>query len=369
MRIAQIAPLYEAVPPPQYGGTERIVAQLTNELVRRGHDVTLFASGDSNTTARLIPCVTESLRRSTTAIDRLAPHIAMLAKVAQMADQFDIIHNHADYLAFPFAQHWETPTVTTLHGRLDIPELPPIYQHYPKMKLISISNNQRAPLDSFGVHWVATVPNGVNLSTLRFDPRGGDYLVFLGRICEEKRPDLAVELARKTGIPLKIAAKVDPADRDWHREHMEPLLADPLVEFLGEVDDQRKTDLLCGAKALVFPSCWPEPFGIVMVEAMACGTPVIALRYGSVPEVIADGETGFICDTVDEMAAAVNRLDEIDRSTCRAWVQEHFSAEVMTDGYEYAYSRVRPHNIREFRPATRLRRSPFPTHRSPRLSG
>lgn len=340
MRIAQIAPLYEAVPPRKYGGTERIVSLLTDYLVSRGHDVTLFASGDSRTTARLIPCTTEALRLSPGTIDSIAPHIAMLSRVQELAGEFDVIHSHVDYLAYPFIRQWQTPTVTTLHGRLDIPELPLIYRRYPEVQLISISDSQRHPLAPFRPRWAGRVYNSTDCDALRPTGDGGDYLVFLGRISSEKRPDLAVEVARRTGMPLKIAAKVDAVDREWHEQHLAPLLNDPLVEFIGEVDDREKAVLLAGAKALIFPSSWPEPFGLAMIEAMACGTPVVALRYGAVPEVVDDGRTGFVCDSVDEMVAAVGQIDWIDRAACRAHVEERFSAPVMGAAYEAVYAQV-----------------------------
>lgn len=340
MRIAQIAPLYEAVPPRKYGGTERIVSLLTDYLVDRGHDVTLFASGDSRTKANLIPGSAEALRLSPTTTDPIAPHIAMLEQVRELANQFDIIHNHVDYLAYPFIRQWSTPTVTTLHGRLDIPELPLVYRRFPDVQLISISDSQREPLSPFGLRWVGRVYNATCCDVLGPTGDGGDYLVFLGRVSAEKRPDLAVEVARRTGLPLKIAAKVDVADRAWHEEHLAPLLDDPLVDFIGEVDDGGKAELLRGARALLFPSSWPEPFGLSMIEAMACGTPVVGLRYGAVPEVIDHGRTGFVCNSVDEMVAAVRRIGEIDRAACRSHVERRFSVPVMGAAYESIYESI-----------------------------
>ena len=340
MRVAQIAPLYEAVPPRKYGGTERIVSLLTDYLVDRGHDVTLFASGDSRTKAHLIPGSAEALRLSPTTTDPIAPHIAMLEHVRELASQFDVIHNHVDYLAYPFIRQWGTPTVTTLHGRLDIPELPLIYRRFPDVQLISISDSQRAPLTPFGLRWVGRVYNATGYDILESAGVGGDYLVFLGRISAEKRPDLAVEVARQVGMPLKIAAKVDAVDRAWHEEHLAPLLDDPLVDFIGEVDDGGKAELLRGARALLFPSSWPEPFGLSMIEAMACGTPVVGLRYGAVPEVIDHGRTGFVCNSVDEMVAAVRRIGEIDRAACRSHVERRFSVPVMGAAYESIYESI-----------------------------
>ena len=264
----------------------------------------------------------------------------MLELIEEQAVAFDFIHSHVDYLVYPFTRHCWTPTVSTLHGRLDIPELPLVYGSYPEANLISISNSQRRPLAAQRLKWIATVYNGVVLDHFSFQPDPGDYLVFLGRISEEKRPDLAVEVARCCGIPLKIAAKVDPAyDQDYH-QRFEPFMNDPIVEFLGEVDEAGKDQLLRDAMALLFPSCWPEPFGRVMVEAMACGVPVIGPRYGAVPVVIIDGETGFICDSVDEMVAAVKRLGEIERAACPRHVEANFSAKAMADGYEAAYQLV-----------------------------
>ncbi|HET9015247.1 MAG TPA: glycosyltransferase family 4 protein [Thermomicrobiaceae bacterium] len=340
MRIALISPLSEAVPPRLYGGTERVVHALAEELVSRGHDVTLFASGDSRTSARLIACVPRALRFDAGCRDGLAPHLAMLERVTEMASEFDLIHNHADYLAYPFVKRWAAPAVTTLHGRLDLPELLPLYARFNDVNLISISDRQRAPLDAVRPNWTRTVYNGVNLRHFTFSPNPGRYLVFLGRVSEEKRPDLAVAVARQVGMPIKIAAKIDAADREWSARHFEPLLDDPLVDFLGEVDEDAKAGLLRGAAALLFPTMWPEPFGMVMIEALACGTPVVALRHGSVPEVIRDGVNGFIRDDVAGMAQAVLRIADIDRRACRASVEERFSAARMADGYEAAYAQV-----------------------------
>ncbi|MDI3341666.1 MAG: glycosyltransferase family 4 protein [Sphaerobacter sp.] len=338
MKIAQIAPLYEAVPPALYGGTERVVSALTEELVSRGHEVTLFASGDSQTQARLVPGVDRSLRLADGVVDALAPQIGMLAQVGAMADEFDVIHSHVDYLGFPFLGGWRVPSVTTLHGRLDIPELPLIYRWYRRTPLISISNSQRAPIEPLGVRWVGTVYNGIDWDHFTFRATSGDYLVFLGRMSEEKRPDLAIEVARRVGMPLKLAAKVDAADETWFAARVAPLLTDPLVEFVGEVDELGKDELLRGAAALLFPSCWPEPFGMAMAESMACGTPVLALRHGSVPEVVEDGVTGFIGDSVADLVASVARLGEIDRAVCRRTAEARFSAQAMVDGYEAVYA-------------------------------
>ena len=343
MRIAQIAPLYEAVPPKLYGGTERVVYALTEELVRRGHDVTLFATADSQTSARLVPMAEAGLRLSGIK-DPLAYHIAMLEAVYEQADQFDIIHSHVDYFTFPFARSVTTPTVTTLHGRLDLPETRRVLARFPEQRLVSISYSQRLPVADLPLNWQATVYNGIRLEHFPFRPEPDDppYLAFIGRISPEKGPTIAIEVARRVGLPLKIGAKIDPADRDWAEEHFLPLLDTPGVEYLGEVDERQKAELLGGALALLFPINWPEPFGLAMTEAMACGTPVIAFPGGSVEEVVRDGVTGFICrsHTVEEMVEAVRRVEQIDRAACRRHVEQHFSAQAMADGYEAVYERV-----------------------------
>lgn len=341
MRVAQVTPLYERVPPEKYGGTERVAFWLTEELVRREHDVTLFASGDSRTSARLVPCVPRSLRCRMSR-DQLvmlgAPlHLAMLSQVFENADQFDIIHSHVDHWALPFARLVDVPVVSTVHGRLDVRWLDDIYECYPAAPLVSISDSQRGPFEHLNLNWVGTVYNGIPPEQFRFNPEPGDYLVFLGRLAAEKRPDRAIEVAKRVGMPLKIAAKVDPFDREYFQTEIEPLLDHPLVEFVGEVDDGGKDELLRGAYAMLFPIDWPEPFGLTMAESMACGTPVIAMRHGSVPEIIVDGVTGFICDSVDGMVAAVRRVTELDRRACRRHVEARFSAGVMADGYERVY--------------------------------
>ncbi|HBY94112.1 MAG: glycosyltransferase family 4 protein [Ardenticatenaceae bacterium] len=341
MRIALIAPLYERVPPEMYGGTERVVYCLAEELVRRGHAVTLFASGDSLTSAELVPGAPQSLRRRMTR-DQLVMfgpplHLAMLAQVSQRADEFDIIHSHIDHWAFPFSRLIDVPMVSTIHGRLDVPDLDSIFRLYPETALVSISDSQRRPFDHLKPNWVATVYNGITTDRFTFNPEPGDYLVFLGRLSQEKRPDRAIEIARRVGMPLKIAAKVDPLDQEYFQTQIEPLLHHPLIEYVGEVDDTGKDELLCRAYATLFPIDWPEPFGLTMIESLACGTPVIAMRNGSVPEVMVDGVTGFICETVDEMAAALSGVAGLDRAACRRHVESRFSAEVMADGYEAVY--------------------------------
>lgn len=337
MRIAIVAPLVEAIPPKLYGGTERVVSALTEELVRRGHDVTLFASGDSQTSANLVACCPRGLRLDAEARDYVASTMIELDQVYQRASDFDIIHNHADYCAFPFARLVATPTLTTTHGRLDLPEVQHLYRAFPDQPLVSISASQRVPLPN--ANWLATVYNGIDLASFHFRAAPGAYLVFLGRISPEKRPDRAIEIARDAGRRLIIAAKVDAADRAYYEHAIAPLIRScPLVEYIGEVNEREKDALLGGALAYLFPIDWPEPFGLTMVEAMATGTPVIAYRAGSVPEVVVDGVTGFVCTTVHAMVDAVDRVHRLDRRACRAHVERHFSAAAMADGYERAYA-------------------------------
>ncbi len=339
MRIAMVAPLTEAVPPRCYGGTERVVSVLTEELVRRGHRVTLFASGDSVSNAQLVSCSPAALRTDPTVRDCAAYDAMQLDRVYRRATDFDVIHNHLGHLAYPLARVCPVPTITTMHGRSDTPEERLLCGHFPALPRIAISAAQRATLPE--ANWLATVPNGIDTCHYRFRPHAGDYLVFLGRISPEKRPDRAIAIARAVGMPLIIAAKVDSADAEYYEEIIAPLIRDtPSVSFVGEVNEREKDELLGGAYAYLFPIDWPEPFGLTMVEAMATGTPVIAYRAGSVPEVVVDGMTGFICDSVEAMAAAIGRIPAIDRRVCRAHVERPFSAEVMTSKYERAYRAV-----------------------------
>jgi glycosyltransferase involved in cell wall biosynthesis len=338
MRIAQISPLYESVPPQRYGGTERVVANLTEELIRRGHDVTLFASGDSKTRAKLVPGSPTALRLANSIRDPLGYHLCMLDEVMRRAADFDVIHSHADYLAYPFLAHCSTPSVSTLHGRLDLEDLEPIYQRFHGLPVVSISDAQRQPLPH--CNWVRTVHHGLPPGELRFRAEPQQHLAFLGRVSPEKRVDRAIEIARRAGLPLRIAAKIDPADRAYFESVVAPLLGDPLIEFIGEIGGPQKNDFLGGALALLFPIDWPEPFGLVMIEAMACGTPVIAFRGGSVAEVVKDGVSGFVVDSVDEAVKAVTRLPEIDRRRCRAWFEERFNVGRMVDEYLEVYERV-----------------------------
>jgi glycosyltransferase involved in cell wall biosynthesis len=340
MRIAQIAPLAERVPPERYGGTERIVSYLTDELVRRGHQVTLFASGDSKTDAELVAAIARALRLDPTVTEPLAPHVLQLGQVFDRAGEFDIVHSHVDYLAFPTARLAPMPTVHTLHGRLDLPHLVPLFREFADAPLVSISNAQRAPLAALGLNWAGTVYHGIPLDEYPYQDRAGHYLAFVGRIAPEKRPDLAIAIARRAGLPLKLAAKVGESDRDYFEREIRPLLDDRHVQFLGEIDEPDKQQLMAGALALLFPIDWPEPFGLVMIEAMATGTPVIARPCGAVPEVLVDGRTGFIADTVDDLVAAVQRIDQLDRAACRQHVAAHFTVERMVDGYEALYRRL-----------------------------
>jgi glycosyltransferase involved in cell wall biosynthesis len=341
MRIAQVAPLFESVPPRFYGGTERVVACLTEELVGRGHEVTLFASGDSRTAATLVPVVERAMRYGSDTRDLLAVEFTReLGMVFSRATDFDVIHCHVDYLAFPFGALTRTPTVHTIHGRLDLPSLAPLYRQFRSVPLVSISMAQRAPLEPLGVQWAATVYHGLPTERYAFAPRDQGYLAFLGRLSPEKQPELAIEIARRTGVPLKIAAKIDAVDREYFERTVAPLLDDPLVEFIGEIGDDAKAEFLGGARALLFPIDWPEPFGLVMIEAMACGTPVVARPCGSVPEVVVDGRTGFLGSSLIELADAVKRIDEIDRAECRRHVEERFSVGRMAEDYEAVYRRL-----------------------------
>jgi len=340
VRIAQVSPLYERVPPRLYGGTERVVSYLTEELVRRGHAVTLFASGDSQTRARLTSVVPHALRLADTPIESLPAHVIHLAEVFKRARDFDVIHCHVDYLGFLFGDLVRTPTVHTLHGRLDLPFLRQVFPHFPHVPFVSISDAQRAPLRDVAVSWIATVHHGLPLHLFRFSPDPGRYLAFVGRISPEKRLDLAIAVAREVGVPLKIAAKVDPEDRAYYEQHIRPLMDDPMVEYIGEIDDATKSEFLGGALALMFPIDWPEPFGLAMIEALACGTPVIARPCGSVPEVMVDGVTGFVAEKVEDLVEAVKRVDTIDRAACREHVEARFTVERMADDYEAVYTRL-----------------------------
>ncbi len=344
LRIAQVAPLYESVPPQTYGGTERVISALTDELVRRGHRVTLFAAGGSRTRARLEPCTADALRlgMSRWELERVAPHLhlAMLSEIYARADEFDVIHAHTDIWTLPFAAQASTPTVVTMHGRLDLPELRQVLPRYPAQPLVSISDHQRLAVRDLDLWWAGTCHNGLDLSAYLRQPRGsGEYLAFLGRLTPEKRPDWAVEVARRCGMPLRVAAKVDPLDLDYWESEIEPLFAANDVDFIGEIDEAAKPAFLADAAALLFPIDWPEPFGLVMIESMAAGCPVVALRRGSVPEVIQHGVSGFICERFEDMVHGVEQLGSIDADGCRAGVAP-FTAEAMTDRYLDVYRRL-----------------------------
>jgi glycosyltransferase involved in cell wall biosynthesis len=340
MKIAQVAPLYESVPPRYYGGTERVVSFLTDELVRQGHDVTLFAAGDSQTQAKLVACCAQALRLNSRCQDTLAHHVILLERVFARASNFDIVHFHCDYLHFPWSRRHPCCHVSTLHGRLDIPDLQIIYREFEGEPLVSISEAQRRPLS--WANWQATVYHGLpeDLYHLRDTP--GPYLAFLGRVSPEKRVDRAIEIARRVDMPLRIAAKVDAVDRDYYKNQIEPLLREnwSLVEFIGEIGESEKDEFLGNAYALLFPIDWPEPFGLVMIEALACGTPVIAYRNGSVPEVVDDGVTGFVVENLEQAVQAVERVQDLSRRECRQVFERRFSVRRMAQDYLAAYQQL-----------------------------
>ena len=338
MRIAQVAPLAESVPPEGYGGTERVVSYLTEELVRLGHDVTLFATGDSETSARLVPMSPHGARTDPD-LDPRPFEMRMLAEAYRRSPEFDVIHCHTDYLGLPLAEQVETPTVVTLHGRLDLPGLPTVFGEFPEVAYVSISDSQRAPIPD--INWVATIYHGLPPHLYEFRPDARDYLLFLGRISPEKGPEHAIRIAKCARVPLKIAAKVDPVDQEYFDTTVKPLLDDPLVDFIGEVNGEAKLDLLAHARALLFPIDWPEPFGLVMIEALACGTPVIARRRGSVPEVLRHGETGFVCETDEELCDAISRIGDLDRRRCREEFESRFTDRRMAEHYAELYEGLR----------------------------
>lgn len=338
MRIAQVAPLWESVPPTLYGGTERVVSFITEELVRLGHDVTLFASGDSVTAARLEGICPRALRLIEGLFNRDAPLISLMERAFGSASEFDVIHSHLDFIGFPLARRCRTPVVTTFHGRLDLPEMRSVFSEFSELPVVSISNAQRLPVP--WLNWQATVHHGLPTDLYTFHPEPGQYLAFLGRIAPEKRPDHAIEIAKRVGMPLRIAAKVDPADREYFRSEIEPLLDHPLVEYIGEITDPEKDDFLGQAYALLAPYDWPEPFGLVLIEALACGTPVLAYRRGSVPEIIDHGVTGFISEYLSEMAEAVKQVALIDRTRCRQAFEQRFTIERMVRGYLTVYEQL-----------------------------
>jgi glycosyltransferase involved in cell wall biosynthesis len=342
MRIAQVSPLYESVPPSHYGGTERVVSYLTEELVRQGHEVTLFASGDSRTSARLVPGCAQALRLHPQFQDPIVPHLIMIERAAAMAraGAFDVIHFHTDYHSFPQVRQSTVPCVTTIHGRLDLPDLGPLYREFRDVPVVSISDFQRRPQP--WANWVATVHHGLPLDLYRFvgQQRRGAYVAFIGRVSREKRLDLAIQIARLARVELLIAAKVDKADREYFEREIRPLLGEPGARFIGEIGDREKNEFLGNALAMLFPIDWPEPFGLVMIESMACGTPVIAFPRGSVPEVIDHGVTGLIVNSVEEAAAALGHADSMDRRACRARFEERFISARMARDYLRVYERM-----------------------------
>ena len=361
MRIAQVAPLYESVPPAGYGGTERVVSYLTEELVREGHEVTLFASGDSQTRARLVAGSPRSLRTDPKCHDPLAQHLILLERVYDEAGRFDILHFHLDYLHYPVSRHLRLPNVTTLHGRLDLPDLPALYREFHDAPLVSISDAQRAPLPR--ANWRATVHHGLPRDLYRPGDGKGGYLAFLGRMSREKRPDRAIEIAKAAGLPLRMAAKVDRADREYFEREIAPLLRDAEdVSFIDEIGEAEKSDFLGSAAALLFPIDWPEPFGLVLVEALACGTPVVAFRGGSVAEIVEPGETGFVVESIEEAVAAVSRIGSIDRARCRLAFERRFTAARMARDYLRVYAEISRGQVVPIAPAGPSR-SPLPEGR------
>jgi glycosyltransferase involved in cell wall biosynthesis len=344
MRIAQVAPLVESVPPKHYGGTERIVAYLTEELVRLGHKVTLFASGDSVTSAELVPICPRSFRQNKRATDYLSREVLLMDHVMQRANEFDIIHFHTGCLHYLISRHLTVPHVTTLHGRLDIIELLWLYERFRDMPMISISNAQRIPWPC--ANWRATIYHGLPQDLFQFHPEPGEYLAFLGRASPEKRVDRAIEIAKRAGMPLRIAAKVDSADRRYFKREIEPLLDDPQVEWLGEVTDKHKDEFLGNAYALLFPIDWPEPFGLVMIESMACGTPIIAYANGSVSEVMDDGVTGFVVNDIEQAVEATRRVRDLSRARCREVFERRFTSSRMASDYIKVYTRLADSGMR-----------------------
>lgn len=338
MKIAQIAPLIESVPPKFYGGTERVVSWITEELVRQGHDVTLFASGDSCTSAQLVPCAPQALRLDPRVFDPLAHFAVMLERVREQAHEFDLLHFHTDYFHFPVFSRIAERTLTTMHGRLDLPDLPAVFRAFRRLPLASISRSQRRPVPF--ANWVGNVYHGLPADLLPYcEAPTWDYLAFLGRICPEKRVDRAIAIAKRVGMKLKIAAKVDKTDQTYFEQQVAPLLDHPLIEFIGEIGDADKAAFLGNAYAVVFPIDWPEPFGLVMIESMACGAPVLAYRCGSVPEIVDHGVTGWIVDDEDQAVAGCRRLSMLDRIKVRRRFEERFTVQRMVADYIALYEK------------------------------
>lgn len=338
MKIAQVSPLFESVPPKAYGGTERVISYLTEELVRQGHDVTLFASGDSVTSAKLVPAIAQSIRQDSGRQAWLAYHAIQMDLLSELEDSFDVIHFHTDSLHFALARKLRAPIVTTVHGRLDFPELVPLYKRFQNFPLVSISDNQRMPLP--WANWCGTVHHGLPPDLYSFRPAHGNYFLFIGRVSPEKRLDRAIDIARQCGMPLYIGAKIDQADEPYFNEYIKPKLRNPLVKFLGEVNQTQKRELLEHASALLFPIDWPEPFGLVLIEAFACGTPVVAYRNGSIPEIMEDGVTGYVVTNQEEAVRAAQQIDSIDRKGCRKIFEQRFTVAHMAENYLRIYRRL-----------------------------
>ncbi len=339
LRIAQIAPLIERVPPKKYGGTERVVYYLTEGLVERGHSVTLFASGDSLTTARLVSPVGESIRLGRKPHSPALMTMLMLGQLYEkMIDEFDIIHSHLEYMTLPYASRADVPTLLTMHGRLDIADHCKILRWYSHIPYVSISDAQRAPVNE--INWAKTIYHGYPASCFDYNETPGDYFLYLGRLSQEKKPDDAIMLAKACRVPLKIAAKVDPTDKDYFENRIKPMLNHPLIDFVGEVDDQQKIALLKNAKALLNTIDWPEPFGLVMIESLACGTPVIVRKCGSAPELITNGKTGFICESKLDFIKAIRSIDRLSRKACREEFERRFLSESMVNNYESLYYNI-----------------------------
>ena len=338
MKIAQVAPFYESIPPKLYGGTERVVSFLVEELIRRGHDVTLYASGDSLTSARLIPSVEKALRLNPCCSDILSLQVLQLERVFQDLKSYDIVHFHTEYLHFPLSRRLSSNQVTTLHGRLDLPGTIRLFEEYTDIPVISISDNQRMPLSR--ANWQGTIYNGIDKTPYILHPEPGRYLAFLGRIAPEKGVEQAIEIALRSDLQLCIAAKIDVVDKKYFEENIQKYFDHHLITFVGEIPESEKSDFLGNALALIFPIQWPEPFGLVMIESLACGTPVVAFNRGSVPEIIQNAVTGFIVESIDEAVAAVGRLGLISRHKCRDVFDERFSSKIMADGYLNVYKKL-----------------------------
>lgn len=338
MKIAQVSPLFESVPPKGYGGTERVIAYLSEELVRQGHEVTLFASGNSSTSARLVSAVEESVRPEPQDNSWLAWHMIQMSQVREMAEEFDVIHFHTDCLHFPMVEKWRMPHLTTVHGRQDLPGLQSLYRHFNSIPLVSISNSQRQPLP--WANWWETVHHGLPRDLYAPSDGHGNYFVFIGRMSPEKRVDRAIDIAQRCGMRLYIAAKIDKGEQTYVNEHIKPLLQLPNVEYIGEIGDREKRELLGSATALLFPIDWPEPFGMVLIEAFACGTPVIAYRHGAIPELVEEGVNGFLATNQDDAVRAAERIASIDRKACRATFERRFTSEHMANNYVAVYERA-----------------------------